>query len=159
MTVPSDRLARSRRAGSASRVEAASIPSSKIAPQGPLQADAAPIRVFLAPGRLGSRGLRYNVHLGSPDGERIVANSLDATFAACRVLVARGVSGPLEVWHVGSTFAAMHIRDLVAAARLTVRESGSRGPTLIRYRPRSGSTAPVRRSRKQHPGAQSENSG
>ena len=59
--------------------------------------------VYLLPGRFDRRrGLHYSIRLGSPDGEQIVTDALDAEFAACRVLVARGVSGRLEIWRPGT---------------------------------------------------------
>jgi hypothetical protein len=94
-------------------------------------------RVYLSHGHFeGRRGQTYNVHLGAPDGEKIVANAFDPEYAACRALVARGVAGRLEVWRPGSTFPAMVIRDIAKGARLTIREDARRGPCVVKYRPR-----------------------
>jgi hypothetical protein len=66
-------------------------------------ASAATIRVYLAHGHFESRrGQSYNVHFGTPDGNLIAANRFDPEYAACRALVALGVTGKLEVWRPGS---------------------------------------------------------
>jgi len=83
----------------------------------------------------------------SPEGEKIVGDALDAMYAACRVLAARGLTGALEVWNVGSAFPAIYVRNVAAAARFTVREDRLRGPTLVRYRPRFASGVPPTRRR------------
>ena len=93
-------------------------------------------RIYLALGRFDrKRGQFYNALLGSPNGEQIVTDSFDVEFAACRALVARGVTGSLEVWHTGSEFAALRIRDIAKAASLTVREDERLVPSVVKYRP------------------------
>lgn len=94
-------------------------------------------RVYLSYGRFERhRGQTYNVHLGSLDGELIVRNAFDPEFAACRVLLARGLTGKLEVWRPGSAFASLIIRDIAKGAQLTIREDAKRGPCTVKYRPR-----------------------
>jgi len=98
---------------------------------------AAVTRVYLSHGRFEQRrGQTYNVHLGSQDGELIVRNAFDPEFAACRVLLARGLTGKLEVWRPGSAFASLIIRDIAKGAQLTIREDAKRGPCTVKHRPR-----------------------
>jgi hypothetical protein len=95
------------------------------------------------------RGQTYNAFLGGPSGEQIVANSFAVEYDACRVLVARGLTGRLEVWRSGSTFASTIIRDVAQAALLTVREDALHGPDIVPYRsrPRVGDAARPRKQR------------
>lgn len=94
-------------------------------------------RVYLSHGRFENRrGQTYNVHLDGPGEELIVTNAFDPEYAACRVLVARGVTGRLEVWRPGSAFASLIIRDIAKGASLTIREDARRGPCVVKYRPR-----------------------
>jgi hypothetical protein len=78
------------------------------------------------------RGQRYSVEL---DGVVIVEDAIDPEYTACRALVARGITGRLEVWRAGATYASMVIRDIEKGARLTVREDARRGPCVVPYRP------------------------
>ena len=88
-------------------------------------------RIFLTPGRFDKRrGQRYNVIF---DGEQIVTDAIDAEYAACRVLAARGVTGRLETWRTEAAHASMVIHDIEDAAKLTVRENRAQGPSVIRY--------------------------
>jgi hypothetical protein len=94
-------------------------------------------RVYLSDGHFEHRrGKTYNVHLGTPAGEKIVANAFDPEYAACRALVARGLTGRLEVWRPGSAFPVVVVPDIAKGARLTIREDARRGPCLVKYRPR-----------------------
>lgn len=94
-------------------------------------------RVYLSQGHFENRrGQTYNVHFGAPDGEQIATNVFDPEYAACRALVARGVTGRLEVWRPGSAFASSIIRDIAKGALLTIREDAQRGPCTVKYRPR-----------------------
>jgi hypothetical protein len=96
-------------------------------------------RIYLTLGRFDrKRGQTYNAHLGSPDGERIVADALDVEFAACRALKARGVTGRVETWRAGSTSASLFINDIDEAAEMTVREDATRVVQRVKYRPWSG---------------------
>lgn len=92
-------------------------------------------RIYLTPGRFDRRlGQRYNAHVGSPDGEKLVTDALDVEFAACRALKARGVTGRIETWRPGSTAPAMLVADTAEAATWTIREDERRGPSLVKYR-------------------------
>jgi hypothetical protein len=104
-----------------------------------------PTRIYLASGKFDRRyGQRYDAHLGSPDGEKLVTNALDVEYAACRALRARGITGPMETWRPGSATPAMFIADIAEAATWTIREDERRGPSLVKYRAWS-ETGPDRR--------------
>jgi hypothetical protein len=93
-------------------------------------------RIHIAPGRLNrTRGPTFDALLGSLDGELIVTNALDVEYAACRALKARGITGKMETWHVGSAVPAMHLPDICDAAGWTVRECPRQGLRLVNYQP------------------------
>jgi hypothetical protein len=93
-------------------------------------------RVYLTRGKFDRRlGQRYNAHLGSPDGGRIVTDALDVEFAACRALKARGATGRMETWRPGSTYPDMLIADIAEAATGTILENERRGPNRVKHRP------------------------
>lgn len=78
-------------------------------------------RVTIEALTLGDRGQRYRVwHAGAV----IVESSSAPEFDACRALLGLGVSGRLEVWRYGTSFASM---------RLDIENGVSAAP-----RPRSG---------------------
>ncbi len=81
--------------------------------------------------RISSAG-RYRASLG---GEVIVASSREPILAACRALVARGLTGRASFKRPGDKFAAMIVRDVVEAAKWTVSETEAHGPRLVRHRP------------------------
>jgi hypothetical protein len=84
-----------------------------------------------------TRGQVYRVYFG---GE-LIKTSWCPEFDACRVLVARGLTGSLEVWRAGKAHADMTIRDIRVGARLTVEE-GTRGPLIVPWRPWVALTEP-----------------
>jgi hypothetical protein len=90
-------------------------------------------RIDIEPLSLGNRGQRYLVrHAGSV----LVESSRNPEFDACRLLLVKGITGMLEVWHTGATFAAMRL-DIAKGATLTVEDSDRVGPRFARWRPRS----------------------
>lgn len=94
-------------------------------------------RVYISHGRFEkSRGQTYNVHLAGPEGEQIVKNAFDPEYAACRALVARGVTGRLEICRPGSTVTSSVIRDIAKGAPLTIRDDTHRRVCVVKYRPR-----------------------
>jgi hypothetical protein len=110
-----------------------------------------PTRIYLTLGRFDrQRGQRFHAHLGAPDGERIVTDALDVEFAACRALKARGVTGRMETWWIGSSAAAVVIQDINEAAELTVREDATHPPSLARYRPWPKMAVPLILGVRQH---------
>jgi hypothetical protein len=78
------------------------------------------------------RGQKYAVLL---DGKVIVASAYDPEYAACRALVALGITGRLEVWRSEAAYPAIIIRDIEKAAGLTIREDARHGPAVIEFRP------------------------
>src|SRR5262245_11383899 len=83
-------------------------------------------RIDIEPASLGERGRRYLVrHAGAV----LVASSRNPEFDACRVLLAKGITGQLEVWHTGGAFPAMGL-DITKGAGSTVEESDRGGPAL-----------------------------
>jgi hypothetical protein len=90
-------------------------------------------RIDIEPASLGERGQRYLVrHAGAV----LVASSRTPEFDACRVLLAKGITGQLEVWHTGAAFPALGL-DITKGAGLTVEESDRVGPRFARWQSRS----------------------
>ena len=94
-------------------------------------------RIYLEPVSLSDRGQRYRV---IHDGLTLIASSRNPEFDFARALLAKGITGQLEVWHNGAAFYAMRV-DIAEAAGLTVEESDRIGPRFARWRPRSEETA------------------
>ena len=84
-------------------------------------------------GTIRTRPGRYSLTLDET-GEVIIANAKCPTLDACRVLVARGVTGTLEVWWKGATFAATRT-DIEKGAGWTVIESRLVGPRFAKWQP------------------------
>jgi hypothetical protein len=79
------------------------------------------------------KGPWYNARLHRPDSE-IIACSTEPMFAACRELVARGITGPVRKWR-GETLSAEG--DIEQFAGLSVEE-GDKPPRVRRWRPFAG---------------------
>jgi hypothetical protein len=95
-------------------------------------------RIDIEPVSLGQRGQLYLVR---HDGAVLDAGSRNPEFDACRLLLAKGMSGKVQVWHQGAVFPAMRL-DIEKGARLTVEESDRIGPRLARWYPRSEEVNP-----------------
>ena len=89
--------------------------------------------VKLPNGAVRTRPGRYSLTIDAT-GEVIVPDAKCPTLDACRVLVARGVTGTLEVWWKGATFAATRT-NIEKGALWTVRETVTDGPRFVRWRP------------------------
>jgi hypothetical protein len=87
------------------------------------------------PPTYGQRGCRYDVRLGSPDGEVIVTGSIVPFCGAARVLHARNIKGQIELWDGERSFARM-TGTIEKLARLTVREGETESPRFIRWKAR-----------------------
>ena len=48
--------------------------------------------------RYSSRGQLYRTRLGGPDGEVLCEQTVSPVCPSCRVLLARGITGPFETW-------------------------------------------------------------
>lgn len=91
-------------------------------------------RIVIQPTTIrGDRGQRYRVHF---EGAVLIEETWNPEFEACRALVARGVTGRLEVWRAGAAYAAMIVPDIAKAAGWTVVESDTVGPVIRRWKPR-----------------------
>ena len=88
------------------------------------------------PPTIGERGQRYRVAYG---GSTLVESSRVPEFDACRALLARGITGTLEVWRPGKACHDMQL-DIVGAAKLTVIETENEGPRFAQWRPFSHAT-------------------
>src|SRR5262249_45938591 len=89
-----------------------------------------PIRIIIEPTALGDRGQRYRVTYA---GETLIESTRNPEYDACRALLAKGVTGRLEVWRVGTTFPASSI-DIERGARWTILETERESPRIVRWR-------------------------
>jgi hypothetical protein len=89
-------------------------------------------RIEIETAGLGERGQRYRVLYA---GKVLIETTRVPEFDACRALVELGISGRLEVWHKGASFAAMRL-DIDSCAGWTAEESDRIGPRLARWEPR-----------------------
>ena len=89
--------------------------------------------VKLPNGTVRTRPGRYSLTIDAT-GEVIIPDAKCPTLDACRVLVARGVTGTLEVWWKGATFAATRT-NIEKGALWTVQETPTVGPRFIKWRP------------------------
>lgn len=83
------------------------------------------LRLYLDKPALSAKGLRYDVHLGSPSGEIIVRGSFMPLLDSARALAAVGLtSGEIELWDSERPFPRIsgEIRRL---ARLAIAEPTS----------------------------------
>jgi hypothetical protein len=82
-----------------------------------------------------SAGARYTVTFL---GEMLVEGARTPLFDACRALLARGITGTVEMYSPGSSVPRMKV-DIEEGAQLTVSEGDKAGPRLARYRVHPGS--------------------
>jgi hypothetical protein len=90
-----------------------------------------PRRIIIEPISLGERGQLYRV---THNGAVLIERSRSPELDACRALLARGISGKLQVWRPGKTAHDMQL-DIERAAGWTVLENEREGPRLVRWRP------------------------
>ena len=77
----------------------------------------------------GERGLHYCVlHAG----EVLIEDTWNPEFDAARALVAKGITGKVEVWRDGKVVSVM---DVERAAELTIVENANVGPRLAPWVP------------------------
>ena len=77
----------------------------------------------------GDRGQRYRVYF---QGGILIEASRCPEFDACRLLLAQGFVGRLEVWRLNLSYPCMSL-DIESAARLTVLDSPSAGPRFVNW--------------------------
>jgi hypothetical protein len=94
-------------------------------------------RVELEPIGLTENGRRYRVIYA---GKILVEGRRNPIFDACRALLARGITGPLEVWRRGRTRADMQL-DIERGAGLAIWESATQSLQLAPWRPRPNITS------------------
>jgi hypothetical protein len=87
-------------------------------------------RVYIEPISLTDRGHRYRVTYAD---NLLIENTRNPEYDACRVLLAKGITGRLEVWRAGTTFPASSI-DIERGAGWTISETEEHGPRLVRWR-------------------------
>jgi hypothetical protein len=78
----------------------------------------------------GKTGANYRIT--DEDGRLLVPNTRDPEFAAARALLAKGVTGRLEVWRASAMFPAMTM-DIEKAAGLRTMETESEGPKFVKW--------------------------
>ena len=89
-------------------------------------------RIYIEPTTIrGERGQHYRVHY---QGAVLIDDAWNPEFEACRALLARGITGRLEVWRPGGTFPGS-ILDIAKAARLTVEESATVSARIVSWAP------------------------
>jgi len=93
------------------------------------------MKVEIEPTTRGSRGQRYRVLY---QGEALIESARNPEHDACRALLARGITGTLEVWHRGASHAGSRI-DIACGAKWTVRET-EHGLILAPWVPWTGGT-------------------
>jgi len=86
------------------------------------------------------RGRYYAMHLDTPDGELLVDRTRDPEHSAARALVARGYTGPFEVFVPSALdpekwVASLRFKSAGVAAKFSLVEEERKGLKLIRYRP------------------------
>ena len=97
---------------------------------------------------LSENGQRYRVVYAE---EVLAEGRRNPIFDACRALVARGITGRLEVWRKGSASADMQL-DIAKGAALAIEESDKKSIRLRRWvpmrisRPRGEATAAISRA-------------
>jgi hypothetical protein len=96
------------------------------------------IRVELEPAGLTEHGQRYRVTYA---GKTLFEGRRNPIFDACRALLARGITGRLEVWRRGKTNADMQL-DIELGARLAICETAIESLRVVPWRPRPDIVTP-----------------
>lgn len=65
----------------------------------------------------------------------IIERTRNPTADACRHLVSIGLCGRLEVWNHDRSHPSLILPNMVASAKITVREDSSHSPRFTRYEP------------------------
>jgi hypothetical protein len=101
-------------------------------------------RVEIEPTHLTERGRRYRVTYA---GEVLNEGRKNPIFDACRALLARGITGRLEVWRRGKTSADVQL-DIERGALFVIRETDTESLRLVPWRPHPDAISlPYRRAR------------
>jgi hypothetical protein len=89
-------------------------------------------RVFMECTGYMQSGARYRVT--DEEGRELVASTRVPEFDAARALLAKGVTGRLEVWRASATYPAV-VLDIERAAGLTVSETDRDGLQIVKWQP------------------------
>ncbi len=89
-------------------------------------------KITISPVKADNRGQPYAV---TYEGQTIIAKSHVPSHDACRYLVARGLTGSLEVYSADAVSPRLTVKDIVKAAKWTVSEGLNHGPRFARYVP------------------------
>ena len=89
-------------------------------------------QVFVRPKTRSAKRQYYEVIL---DGAVIVSKSADPVHAACRAMMAIGLSGRVEFYRPGDPYPSLIVHDLDKAAMLRVVETKRVGPVIKKWRP------------------------
>jgi hypothetical protein len=87
---------------------------------------------------LTEQGQRYRLTYA---GETIVEGRRNPVFDACRALLARGITGRLEVWRGGKASADMQL-DIELGAGLAIRETATESLRVVPWRPHPDAISP-----------------
>lgn len=79
-------------------------------------------RLYVEGPRVTARGLTYRARIGSPSGPVIVEASSEPLLDGSRALLAKGISGPVELWDEVRPSPRL-TGDIVRLASLTVDEN------------------------------------
>jgi hypothetical protein len=88
-------------------------------------------RIFIA--ELGRPG-RYQARQDSPQGPVLVASTRQPLLDGCRALLAKGITGPVEMWDAVRPYPRMRA-DIEKAAKLTIEETAAAGLRVRPWRP------------------------
>lgn len=86
-----------------------------------------------------SRGDRWRVWY---NGTVLIPSARDPEHAAARALLARGLTGMVEVWHMGANHPAFRL-DIERSATRTVAETERHAPRLRTWRPPPRTPMPI----------------
>lgn len=78
-------------------------------------------------------GQRWSV-TDDDTGEQLIERARDPEHEVCRLLLARGVTGPLETFTGDRTFPSFR-KDIETAAGLTVSDTRKAGPRVVKWSP------------------------
>lgn len=88
-----------------------------------------PIRVDIAVARRTPTKTHYRASLAG----RVLIESAEPVYATCRARAAKGLSGPIEVWHPKSDAPALRT-TVQTGSRWAVSEGERSGPRVVQYR-------------------------
>jgi hypothetical protein len=92
------------------------------------------IDVWIVPtNKFGTKGETYEIYFG----EELLTSGWSPEYDACRLLLARGITGKLRFWRRGKKHFDLQI-DIERGAQLAVLENARRGPVVVKWKPFAG---------------------